>query len=136
MSIGEIIGDWRDTLEERPVEIIGIDTAEGDSVTSAPVEFMPEVGQECELIRDDWGVWEKATILFIGKTNVVFTSESMDECSWVLEEMEFRPIQSARDKFVDEASLKYGFSELSSEGLGNVFDAIKAGQIPGVKLTD
>lgn len=159
---GEVIGDWQDTLEERPVEVIGIDMAEGDSVTSIPVQFMPEVDGVYELHNDEchglsYGedlIGNNVTVkaLWVTEDGIHVAAVEHESTGYVFRTSMLRPIQSARDNFVD--NLKHNVylyainnvksismrqstgEEIAESVLRYVYEQIKAGQIPGVKLTD
>lgn len=113
---------------------------------AAPVwngEGLPPVGCECE--RQFRGEWQKCTILFSGKQIVVVMVDD-DEYPFESKGSLFRPIRSEAERKRDEAA-----QALCNAGGGNgkvdeksgygscwfdIYDAIAAGKIPGVKLED
>ena len=128
----------------------GITKADGEAdlnecigQNSAPIwngEGLPPVGCECEC--QFRGEWQKCTILFSGK-QIVVVMVGDDEYPFESKGSLFRPIRSEverkRDDICDKiygamtnAKRKDNRSDMAEE----IYDAIAAGKIPGVKLDD
>lgn len=103
-SIGEVLGDWRDTLERRPVDM------SAPFVTERPKEStwfergeLPPVGIWCEASCDG-AEPEKCKVIAYHKQQVaVQWSQFNHGCLDVLEMpgWAFRPIRSDRDKLIE-----------------------------------
>ncbi|MFM5658923.1 hypothetical protein ACET8F_02110 [Aeromonas veronii] len=127
---GEVLGDWRDTLERRPVDLsepavtARLTEATENVLAAAPALMdekfridrsdwfdrgeLPPVGIECEVLWDDCE-WHKTKIiahLYIDKFNMcpVFTT-SWDDTSFVEcmpHYQSFRPLRTEREKAIEE----------------------------------
>lgn len=105
---------------------------------AAPVwsgEGLPPAGCECEC--QFRGGWQKCTILFSGKQIVVAMVDD-DEYPFESKGSLFRPIRSEADK-KRYAAIESLFAVLdsgvsTSQDAIDIYDAIAAGKIPGVKL--
>lgn len=106
-------------------------------VEMLPVEWngegLPPVGTECE--RSWTGdKWLTCRVLFIGDENIVLKLATR-EVSYLILDVKFRPIRSARDKAVE--AMFYAIPKDLRVGIDcrqSIYDAIAAGKIPGVKL--
>jgi hypothetical protein len=114
---------------------------------------LPPVGCECQYTKESFSVkgWTDCTIDYVGVSFVVFRDCYGVELTGVLGDIKFRPIRSEADKKREEAIMsiakaggaapfKYGekFNDGSLIGAAwyELYDAIAAGKIPGVKLED
>lgn len=100
-------------------------------------EGLPPVGCECEC--QFRGGWQKCTILFSGK-QIVIAMVDDDEYPFESKGSLFRPIRSEADK-KRYAAIESLFAVLdsgvsTSQDAIDIYDAIAAGKIPGVKLED
>lgn len=130
---GEVLGDWRDTLERRPVDLsepavtARLTEATENVLAAAPALMdekfridrsdwfdrgeLPPVGIECEVLWDDCE-WHKTKIiahLYIDKFNMcpVFTT-GWDDTSFVEcmpHYQSFRPLRTEREKAIEEMKL-------------------------------
>lgn len=105
-------------------------------------EGLPPVGCECEVKGaagdDSWSVGEILShTKFRGRDCAVFQTEEMVSASSY---EYFRPIRteadSKRDGFIDLLMTEWAFLGQDGEQAGELYDAIAAGKIPGIKLTD
>lgn len=157
---GEVIGDWRDTLEKRPVadgqptpeeeeafkymENAKLNSGETleDSINNtvkAPDldsewdgEGLPPVGSDCFLLLgfDDFG---KCKITYIGDGVFCYRHYKSDkEYTGSLNAAVFRPIKSDREKRVEAAmnGLSYAVDEHPEDMIGMIHDAMASGQLP------
>lgn len=111
---GEVLGDWRDTLERRPdpepefVQFVGIEE-EGDRKVDLGAGWfergdLPPVGTECEAVAEGVKA-EKCKIIAYHKQQVaVQWAHLNDGCLDVLEMpgWAFRPLGEDRDKAIEE----------------------------------
>lgn len=103
-------------------------------------EGLPPVGCECEVKRAI--DWVKCKILFISEAHVVLMAD--EECCWNTCACQFRPLHTEADKKRQVAAQALcdscGGTGKVDESLGfgvmwfDIYDAIAAGKIPGVKL--
>lgn len=118
---------------------------------AAPVwngEGLPPVGCECEYTKESLpgNEWTQCTVDYVGASFVVYRDCYGVELTGIIGDIKFRPIHSEADRKRDEAA-----QALCNAGGGNgkvdekagygscwfdVYDAIAAGKIPGVKLED
>lgn len=120
---GEVLGDWRDTVEQRPVDLSSaavikrLDEATQNVLAAVPglmdekLKFdrddwfergeLPPVGTECEYTLGDCGIWYRCKINYvIAGDGVVMLSEAAGEqyCSLHSKQpVTFRPIRTERD---------------------------------------
>lgn len=110
---------------------------------AAPVwngEGLPPVGCECEC--QFRGEWQKCTILFSGK-QIVVVMVGDDEYPFESKGLLFRPIRSEAERKRDDICDKiYGAmtnakrKDNRSDMAEEIYDAIAAGKIPGLRLED
>ena len=130
IGLGEVLGDWRDTLERRPVDLSGpavtarLTEATENVLAAVPALMdekfsidrndwfergeLPPVGIECEVLWDD-REWHKTKIiahLYIDKFNMcpVFTT-GWDDTSFVEcmpHYQSFLPLRTEREKAIEE----------------------------------
>lgn len=109
-------------------------------------EGLPPVGTECELKFEHCSEWERYNILCIGKRRVfvsqVTRSGEIFEGVVSLAGVMFRPIRTEAERKREEI-LKELRSHVTNfnktdvlHAIEEVYDAIAAGKIPGVKLED
>lgn len=116
---------------------------------SAPVwngEGLPPVGCECEYSLNGGKTWWKCKIDYIvGTQGVVMLCDTFEGVQYVQfssygNALKFRPIRSETERKRDAA--KNAIAELCRSSASNghsadlIYDAIAAGEIPGVKLED
>lgn len=109
--------------------------------TPAPVwsgEGLPPVGCVCER---SWAgdKWLQCKIIFAGD-DIVVVKLATREAAYHLSDVRFRPIRSEADRKRDE-SLRVIYEILDAgtstkQDAADIYDAIAAGKIPGVKLED
>jgi hypothetical protein len=63
------------------------------------IKYVPKVGDLCEIYSEAFGT-KKVLILFIGTQRFMCISEGKEK-SWALVSVEFRPIKTEREKFVE-----------------------------------
>lgn len=102
-------------------------------------EGLPPVGCECEC--QFRGGWQKCTILFCGK-QIVVAMVNDDEYPFESKGSLFRPIRSEADRKRDAAVGKIfdvickSLTDESESTSFAIYEAIAAGEIPGVRLED
>lgn len=117
VSIGEVLGDWRDTLEERAME----DKAEW-------VDGFPPAGTVCEIknkrAQSDWARpgFYKTTIVAIGEELMIINSGNSESACY-FKEYEFRPIKSDKEKAIEEMLKVYNCGKYSLDMAEALYDA-------------
>lgn len=103
-------------------------------------EGLPPVGTQCEFISNDTS-WGTVDVIGFDSDKVVFKPSGETYYGMVPSQRQiFRPIRSEADKKRDNA--KHAIAELCRSSASNghaadlIYDAIAAGEIPGVKLGD
>lgn len=122
-----------DRLEQDLNECIGqgVDMPEWDG------KGLPPVGCECEVKRAI--DWVKCKILFISEAHVVLMAD--EECCWNTCACQFRPLRTESERKRD-AAINDMLTIIDCNGVDpknsaiQIYDAIAAGKIPGVKLED
>lgn len=100
-------------------------------------EGLPPVGCECEVKRAI--DWVKCKILFISDAHVVLMAD--EECCWNTCACQFRPLRTESERKRD-AAIKDMLTIIDCNGVDpknsaiQIYDAIAAGKIPGVKLEE
>ena len=98
---------------------------------------LPPAGCECEVKRAI--DWVKCKILFISDAHVVLMAD--EECCWNTCACQFRPLRTESERKRD-AAIKDMLTIIDCNGVDpknsaiQIYDAIAAGKIPGVKLDD
>lgn len=117
-----------------------------DAVTVWNGEGLPPVGCECEYSLNGGKTWWKCKIDYIvGTQGVVMLCDTFEGVQYVQfssygNALKFRPIRSETERKRDAA--KNAIAELCRSSASNghsadlIYDAIAAGEIPGVKLED
>jgi hypothetical protein len=122
---GEILGDWRDTLEKRPEccggqEAVRLVTESTNRIRVAvgleplplPADSgaswfergeLPPVGTECEIRHSGWlgGKFEAVTVKAVTREYVIVMYSIKTEQHFYLNDVSFRPIRTERDELVD-----------------------------------
>lgn len=111
----------------------------------APVwdgEGLPPVGCECEYTKESLpgNEWTQCTVDYVGASFVVYRDCYGVELTGIIGDIKFRPIRSEADRKRDE-SLRVIYEILDAgtstkQDAADIYDAIAAGKIPGVKLED
>lgn len=102
-------------------------------------EGLPPVGTECEIKRV--ADWMPVTIKFISEQHTIFTTFGGTEDCYQTFSLQFRPIRSEADKKRDisvNEMVEVYRNALGSplNSMGELYDAIAAGKVPGIKLED
>lgn len=134
-TTGELIGDWRDTLEKRP-ESSTVDPRNGECIGGAEWdgEGLPPAGIECEYLHHVFG-WTGCTTIGLFNGNMVCAPNRGG--FYAGDSSMFRPIKSDREKFVESATSLYidvkddcrmpvDFDEI----MGLMYDGLKSGRLP------
>lgn len=89
-----------------------------------PEQYMPEVGDTCELINSTLFNREYvvATILFIGESKIMYNSDSGKEQVALKARMKFRPIKTERERFIEQALKTYNCGKYSVDMAEALFD--------------
>ena len=107
---------------------------------------LPPVGCECEYSLNGGGTWFKCKIDYIlGTQGLIMLADVFEGAQYVpfdeyAGKLKFRPLRSEADKRRDE-SLRAIYDILyagvsTKQDAADIYDAIAAGKIPGVKLED
>lgn len=134
--------DWLDARakKESGVKFYIGDTPEQlrKGVTPTIQPYMPQVGEECEIQTDDLSDFYKVTVqAFSNDGKVVLTYDDHNYDYWFIDDTEFRPLKTEREKLAielwrtifhrstadDKAILESG------RGIEGVFNAIDSGWI-------
>lgn len=108
-------------------------------------EGLPPVGCEfeCSFRADNFSTWHRRRCTATGKRGVLCVDKNDTEMCLNDRNNRFRPIRSEADKKRDEAikeMILYTSLDANSakdcNHIANIYDAITAGKIPGVKLSD
>lgn len=97
-------------------------------------EGLPPVGCECEIKRV--ADWMPVTIKFISDYHTIFTTFGGTEDCYQTTSLQFRPIRPEADRKRDEAvgamlnAQSYGGQDVYCD----IYDAIAAGKIPGIRI--
>lgn len=128
-----------DTIEQDLNECIG----QGVDVPEWNGDGLPPVGVECEF-KCATGEWVAVEITAIARNGVCFVERGKNGENYVSSSSEFRPLRTEADKKRQVAAQALcdscGGTGKVDESLGfgimwfDVYDAIAAGKIPGVKL--
>src|ERR1051325_589596 len=102
---------------------------------------VPPVGVECEWCESN-GQWTAVKIVYLSEWVIVMrgVKEGLGKGVEIAKDLvmdkmpEFRPIRSGRDEAIT-AMLKYEPAATTCI-VGSIYDAIAAGKVPGVKLSD
>lgn len=100
---------------------------------------LPPVGVECEFMKHERGYyekWRRGTVMYVSGCTVVIDDYNPGEVVGHPSNFEFRPIRSKRDEVVDKIVEVLSIGKNTEEDAANVYQAIAAGKIPGVKLSD
>lgn len=101
---------------------------------------LPPVGCECE--REGPGRWVKCKINYVSETLIVYKmTDSGTEYSSLVNAFMFRPIRTEAERRRDYAvgALERAWEEVTNRPAAQfevIYDAIAAGKIPGIRLTD
>jgi hypothetical protein len=123
-SKGEVLGDWRDTLESRPESITPL-THENMRCIVKPIERkewngpedgLPPVGGECEMKLADNLNYHKGHVSYYGDEILVWVCNGM-EWSYSKSSCNFRPITTEEDRAVDEMLLLDPYDMNSGVGM-------------------
>jgi hypothetical protein len=123
-SKGEVLGDWRDTLERR-IESIIPPTHENMRCIVNPIERkewngpedgLPPVGGECEMKLADNLNYHKGHVSYYGDEILVWVCNGM-EWSYSKSSCNFRPITTEEDRAVDEMLLLDPYDMNSGVGM-------------------
>lgn len=100
-------------------------------------EGLPPVGTECECsVAGDPYLPTKVAAITVNMIIITNNSDSKED-AFYHDQVQFRPIRSARDKAVDKIKellmYDYGDDPRVNDAIF-IYDAIAAGKIPGVKL--
>lgn len=140
LFVAELADDWNQTEITREQ----YEAALAASKTEWDGEGLPPVGCECEY---QWAgdEWKRGKICYTSKQTVlileVFEGEE-SESAFGLDDVKFRPIRSEAGKDRDESlcAMRNCVSNFNNtsviHAIGQVYDAIAAGKIPGIKLED
>lgn len=112
---------------------------------NAPVwdgEGLPPVGCECEIARV--ADWMPVTIRFISDYHTIFKTLGGTEDCYQTCSLQFRPIRTVAERKREEALqalskvllVAYSDDGDDSGTEAHIYDAIAAGKIPGIRLTD
>lgn len=96
-------------------------------------ESFPPAGCECEIYWNEQ--WMKCVVIAHGDEQVIFRAEKHREWAGHKNNYKFRPIRSPEDMARDEAV--NAFNDIGVMNLihaRQIYDAIRDGKIPGVKL--
>lgn len=123
---GEVLGDWRDTLEKRPEEFKPLTSIEDNQEQDMKQDNgwhergeLPPVGVECEI--DLGAKWRKAFVVGHNYTGRIVVE--VDTCDFIVADgCTFRPIRTERDDLI-EMLADFDGSQASA---GAVADAILA----------
>ena len=88
-------------------------------------EGLPPVGTVCELSLDG-GEFKWCTVRFVGKKIVVVDHKNYSEQTYKPTDIEFRPLRTKRDKWIDKAIGAIGGKQaiINAEAiLGKLYDA-------------
>ena len=112
---------------------------------AAPVwngEGLPPAGCECEYTKESLpgDEWNQCTVDYVGSSFFVYRDCYGVELTGIIGDIKFRPIRSEADRKRDE-SLRVIYEILDAgtstkQDAADIYDAIAAGKIPGVKLED
>nr|DAH53652.1 MAG TPA: hypothetical protein [Caudoviricetes sp.] len=112
---------------------------------AAPVwngEGLPPAGCECEYTKESLpgDEWTQCTVDYVGSSFVVYRDCYGVELTGIIGDIKFLPIRSEADRKRDE-SLRVIYEILDAgtstkQDAADIYDAIAAGKIPGVKLED
>lgn len=138
----ELIGDWRDTLEKRPVagdqptpeeeeafKAMDNTVCEGSVASVWDGEGLPPVGILCEAFDHAKGEWVKGKMLMHGNSDHAFASGSPEKWSKLFWACKFRPIKSDREQWVEDCEdLISGYATWSAAAEA-MYYALKSGKI-------
>lgn len=102
---GEVLGDWRDTLEKRPEEFKPLTSIEDNQEQDMKQDNgwhergeLPPVGVECEI--DLGAKWRKAFVVGHNYTGRIVVE--VDTCDFIVADgCTFRPIRTERDDLIE-----------------------------------
>lgn len=103
---GEVLGDWRDTLDRRPES----ETKTGPNEMTITTQDnswhergeLPPVGTVCEVKTKTFKGWMKCFV--VGKSSRGDTVIECDDCAFIIDSTyEFRPLRPERENAIDAA---------------------------------
>lgn len=107
------------------------------NITEWNGEGLPPVGVKCEMSYSD-NEWYRCVIIAKGEEQIIYKREGCEEFSGHRNNYKFRPIRSEADKKRDAAISAIDTVCLlvrdASKTASAIYDAIAAGDIPGVKI--
>ena len=130
---GELIGDWRDTLEKRPEEFkpfVSVEDNQEREMNQDNEWFergeLPPVGVECEIRHSCWNSekYERVTVAAITNEYLIVKYVTLEQ-HYMLKDISFRPIRTERDELVNVFINHYG-NPKGAEGYIGIADAILA----------
>lgn len=130
---GEVLGDWRDTLEKRPEEFQTFTSIEDNQEKAMKQDNgwhergeLPPVGVECDIRHSCWNSekYEKVTVAAITNEYLIVKYATFEQ-HYMLKDISFRPIRTERDELVNVFINHYG-NPKGAEGYIGIADAILA----------
>lgn len=100
---------------------------------------LPPAGTVCEYMKMSLAVkeWTECTIDYVGSSFIVYRDCYGVELTSIKCDIEFRPLRSEADKKREDTCMNiYELIRHRSDIAEAIYDAIAAGEIPGVKLDD